>query len=75
MGTATIRLDARDEATLDRLAELHGGRSNALREGLRLLAAATAKREVLDGLLADWAAESGPVSDDALDTMAERYGL
>lgn len=75
MATTTIRLDEAEETTLDHLAELHGGRSNALREGLRLLASLTQKRERLAQLLDDWAAESNPVEDDAMQAMVDQYRL
>ena len=75
MSTTTIRLDELEEAALDHLAEIHGGRSNALREGLRLLAALTARREALAHFVSEWAAESGGVSDDAVSRMADNYQL
>ena len=75
MATTTIRLDEAEEATLDHLAELHGGRSNALREGLRLLASLTQKRQLLAQLLDDWAAEADLVEDDAVQAMVDRYRL
>jgi hypothetical protein len=57
------------------LAEIHGGRSNALRVGLRLLAAETHRRAALADLLADWEQEVGPVDDDAVAAMSDRYSL
>ena len=75
MTTTTVRLDPDEEHTLDQLAELHGGRSNALRQGLRLLAAETQRRSALADLLLDWEREAGSVSDEAVATMTERYGL
>lgn len=75
MATTTVRLDPDDEQTLDELAEVHGGRSNALREGLRLLAARTRQRNALDELLREWEAESGPVDDDTIAATASRFGL
>lgn len=75
MATTTVRLDPDEERTLDELAELHGGRSNALREGLRLLAAATRQQAALDELLAEWEAKDGPVDDEAVVAMIERYEL
>jgi Arc/MetJ-type ribon-helix-helix transcriptional regulator len=75
MSTTTVRLDPDEEQTLDELAELHGGRSNALRQGLRLLAADTHRRSALADLLLDWERESGPVSEEAVAAMTERYAL
>jgi predicted transcriptional regulator len=75
MATTTVRLDDAEERTLDELAAAHGGRSNALREGLRLLAATTRQRAALDDLLRDWDAEAGPVDDEAIAAAIDRYGL
>ncbi len=75
MATTTVRLDPDEEHTLDELAEIHGGRSNALRAGLRLLAAETQRHVALADLLADWEHEAGPVDDDAVATMTDRFEL
>ena len=75
MATTTVRLDPEEEHTLDELAEIHGGRSNALRQGLRLLAADTQRRSVLADLLVEWEREAGPVSEEAVAAMTERYKL
>lgn len=75
MATTTVRLDPEDEHTLDELAEIHGGRSNALRVGLRLLAAESRRRAALVDLLADWEQQAGPVSDEAVASMSDRYSL
>ena len=75
MSTTTVRLDPDEEHTLDELAQIHGGRSNALRQGLRLLAADTHRRTALADLLLDWERDAGPVSDAAVAAMTERYEL
>lgn len=75
MATTTVRLDPDEEQTLDQLAEIHGGRSNALRQGLKLLAASTQQRAALAELLLDWDREAGAVDQRAVTTMAERYEL
>ena len=75
MATTTVRLDPDDEHTLDELAEIHGGRSNALRVGLRLLAAETQRHAALADLLSDWEHEAGPVDEGAVAAMSDRYGL
>lgn len=75
MATTTVRLDPDEERTLDELAALHGGRSNALRQGLRLLAAASRQQRDLAKLLGEWEAEAGPVDDAAVEATAERYEL
>ena len=75
MATTTIRLKEQEEETLDHLAQLHGGRSNALREGLRLLAEQTQKSETLAELLADWQTQAGPVTEDSIAEATTRFGL
>lgn len=75
MATTTVRLDPDEERTLDALADVHGGRSNALREGLRLLAVTARRQAVLADLLRDWEAESGPVDDATVAAVASRYDL
>jgi predicted transcriptional regulator len=75
MATTTVRLDPDEERTLDELAEIHGGRSNALRVGLRLLAAETQRHSALADLLTEWEHEAGPVDEDAVAAMSDRYGL
>ncbi len=75
MATTTVRLDPDEEQKLDELAEIHGGRSNALRAGLRLLAAETERHAALAELLGDWEHEAGPVDERAVAAMSDRYGL
>ena len=75
MATTTVRLDPEEEHTLDELAEIHGGRSNALRAGLHLLAAETRRHAALADLLTDWEHESGPVDEQAVTAMSDRYHL
>jgi predicted transcriptional regulator len=75
MSTTTVRLDPDEELALDQLAEIHGGRSNALRQGLKLLAASTQRHGALTELLRDWDRESGPVEEQSVAAMAERYDL
>jgi Arc/MetJ-type ribon-helix-helix transcriptional regulator len=75
VSTITVRLDPEEEEMLDRLAEIHGGRSGALRAGLRLLAANTAGQAALAGLLAEWELEDGPVDRAAADRMIDEYRL
>lgn len=75
MSTTTVRLDIDEERTLDELAEVHGGRSNALRQGLRLLAEETQRRSALAEVLLDWEREHGPVTAEAVEAMTARYDL
>jgi predicted transcriptional regulator len=75
MATTTVRLDPGEEETLDQLATIHGGRSNALREGLRLLAAANEQRNALADFVATWETEDGPVTEEAITKATKRYKL
>ncbi|HSL59746.1 MAG TPA: hypothetical protein VK866_17995 [Acidimicrobiales bacterium] len=75
MGTTTVRLDDEDEALLDMLAPEYGGRSSAIRHALRTLAADRRRHDALSSFLADWDAESGPIDEEAIGAMADRYGL
>ncbi len=75
MSTTTVRLDPDEELTLDQLAHVHGGRSNALRQGLKLLAAVTQRHAALAELLQDWDREAGPVDEQSVATMVDRYEL
>lgn len=75
MATTTVRLDADDELLLDQLAQIYGGRSNAIRQALRQLSARAGRRQALNELLDEWTAEFGPVDEAGVAAAAERYGL
>jgi predicted transcriptional regulator len=75
MSTTTVRLDAAEERTLDQLALVHGGRSNALRQGLKLLAATDERDRALTEFLNEWEIETGAVSSEEIVNAVERYGL
>ena len=75
MSTTTVRLDAEDEALLDMLAPEYGGRSSAIRQALRNLAADRRRQDALRSFLADWDDEQGPIADQDIAAMASRYGL
>jgi Arc/MetJ-type ribon-helix-helix transcriptional regulator len=75
MGTTTVRLDREDEALLDMLAPEYGGRSSAIRQALRNLAADRRRQDALRSFLAEWDAEAGPTDDQEIAAMADRYGL
>ena len=75
MATTTVRLDDEDEALLDMLASEHGGRSGAIRQAIRNLAAERTRQQALRSFLSEWDAEAGPVDEDEVTAMAERYGL
>ncbi len=75
MATTTVRLDDEDEALLDRLAPEYGGRSSAIRQALRNLAADRKRQNALIAFLVEWDAEEGPIEEEDIAAMAERYGL
>jgi len=75
MSTTTVRLDDEDEALLDMLAPEYGGRSSAIRQALRNLAADRKRQNALRSFLAEWDTEDGPIDEDDIAGMAERYGL
>jgi Arc/MetJ-type ribon-helix-helix transcriptional regulator len=63
MATTTVRLGRDDEQLLDKLATSFGGRSNAIRRGLRLLAENVERQAALNKFLEGWALDVGPVDD------------
>ena len=75
MSTMTIHLDDEHEQILDELAQEFGGRSSAIRQALRFLAADREKRDDLRSFVRAWNAEAGPLDEDAVAAMSERYGL
>lgn len=75
MATTTVRLDAEDEAILDQLADVYGGRSAAIRHALRALANHDTKQQLLAQFVDDWAAEAGPPDKTAVAEMIRRYNL
>jgi Arc/MetJ-type ribon-helix-helix transcriptional regulator len=75
MSTTTVRLDDEDEAILDMLAPEYGGRSSAIRQALRNLAADRKRQSALRSFLAEWDTEDSPINDEDVDAMAEKFGL
>jgi Arc/MetJ-type ribon-helix-helix transcriptional regulator len=75
MGTTTVRLDDEDEALLDMLAPEYGGRSSAIRQALRSLAAERKRQLALRSFLDEWDTEHGPAGESDVASMADRYGL
>lgn len=75
MATTTVRLDKEDEALLDLLAPEYGGRSSVIRAALRSLAADKKRELALNDFLQEWDADDGPIGDDEVAAMVERYGL
>jgi Arc/MetJ-type ribon-helix-helix transcriptional regulator len=74
MSTTTVRLDDEDEALLDMLAPEYGGRSSAIRQALRHLAADRSRHTALRSFVEAWDAEEGPIDEEDVILMAERYG-
>lgn len=75
MSTTTVRLDEDDEHILDGLARAYGGRSNAIRQALRQLAAEVDRQRTLEDFLTDWQSAEGPADEAAVEAMARRFGL
>ncbi len=75
MSTTTVRLDDEDEALLDMLAPEYGGRSSAIRQALRNLAADRKRQHALRSFLAEWDTEEGPINEEDVTAMVKRYGL
>lgn len=75
MATTTVRLDKDDESLLDLLAPEYGGRSSAIREALRKLAADRIRHDALEAFLVEWETEAGPADPAEVAAMASRYNL
>ncbi len=75
MSTTTVRLDDEDEALLDMRAPEYGGRSSAIRQALRNLAADRKRQSALRSFLAAWDNEEDPIDEEDVAVMAKRYGL
>lgn len=73
MATTTVRLSAEEEETLTALAEAYGGRSNVLREGLRVLGERERQRIELGALLDEWEQEDGPLDPVELERVRRKY--
>lgn len=72
-GTTTIRLSDEDRRLLAQLVPEYGDQSSVIRHGIRRLAEEQAQRVSLRSLLRDWEAESGPVNEDIVAEMQQRY--
>ncbi len=75
MSTTTVRLNEEDEALLDMLAPEYGGRSSVIRQALRNLAADRRRQDALRSFLAEWDTETGPIDEEAIAAIADRYSL
>ena len=68
-------MTSRHPIRVNMLALEYGGRSSAIRQALRNLAADRTRQDALRSFLAEWDAEEGPIDDDDIAAMADRYGL
>ena len=75
MATTTVRLDEDEERILDGLAGIYGGRSNTIRQALRLLWVRAERQRALGALLEQWAEDAGPIDEAGVAEMIERYQL
>lgn len=73
MATTTVRLSEEEERVLTALAEEYGGRSNVLREGLRILGERERQRIELGALLDEWEQEDGPLDPAEVERVRRRY--
>lgn len=71
--TTTIRLSDEDRRLLALLVPEYGDQSSVIRQGIRRLAEEQRQRQELRALLRDWEAESGPVDEDMVTEMQQRY--
>ena len=71
--TTTVRLSDDDRRLLARLVPEFGDQSSAIRQGIRVLAQDQERREALRSLLRDWETEAGPVDEDAVAAMTDRF--
>jgi predicted transcriptional regulator len=75
MATITVRLDDDDEELLDAIAATYGSRSTAIREAIRSLSGQVERDRAIDEALATWEAEAGPVDEDEVAAIIDRYHL
>lgn len=73
MATTTVRLSEEEEQVLTALAEEYGGRSNVLREGLRILGERERQRIALGALLDEWEQEDGSPDPAELERVRRKY--
>ena len=75
MSTTTVRLDRDDDALLDSLAAGSGGGTGPAAPAFRSPAARRRRHDALLEWLDTWGADSGPLEEDEIAAMTERYGL
>jgi len=71
--TTTVRLSDDDTQLLAELAPEFGGRSSAIRQGIRLLARESRRRQALRSFVEAWNEEAGPVDEGEISSMLNRY--
>ena len=71
--TTTIRLSDEDRLLLAELVPEFGDQSSVIRQGIRLLALESRRRETLNDVLAAWEAEAGPLDEAEVESMRRRY--
>ncbi len=71
--TTTIRLGDEDRLLLAELVPEFGDQSTVIRQGIRLLAQESRRRETLNEVLEAWEAEAGPLDEAEVDSMSRRY--
>ncbi|MCY4631022.1 MAG: hypothetical protein OXE75_09110 [bacterium] len=71
--TTTIRLGDEDRMLLAELVPEFGDQSTVIRQGIRLLAQESRRRETLNEVLEAWEAEAGPLDEAEVDSMSRRY--
>lgn len=75
MATTTVRLSPSEEELLDDLASSYGGRSNAIRQAILLLASRVQRERALAELLCSWEEEVGGLDDDQVEAITDLYDL
>ena len=71
--TTTIRLSDEDRALLAGLVSEFGDKSSVIRQGIRMLAKESQRRETLNEVHGAWEAEAGPLDEAEVESMRRRY--
>ena len=71
--TTTVRLSDEERELLAELADVYGGQSGAIRQGIQLLAQQNRRQQALREFLDDWAQESGTPDPEEVAAMRHRY--
>ena len=73
MATTTVRLDPEEAEMLAELAPHFGGKSGVLRQALRRLSDEAKNRAALASFVDDWNAADGPIDDEEIAAMIEKF--